>query len=43
MIMLSEFARMTKLAAGVTAKNIAATQQAADEDLTHARQVAKAA
>jgi hypothetical protein len=39
----AEFARMTKLAAGVTAKNIAATQQAADEGLRHARQVAKAA
>jgi phasin protein len=39
----AEFARMTKLAAGVTAKNLAATQQAADEGLRHARQVAQAA
>ena len=39
----AEFARMTKLAAGVTGKNLAATQQAAGEGLGHARRVAKAA
>ena len=34
---------MTKLAAVVTAKNLAETQQAADEGLRQGRQVAKAA
>ena len=39
----AEFARMTKLAASVTAKNLAATQQVADEGLRPGSQVAKAA
>jgi hypothetical protein len=39
----AEFARMTKLAAGVTAKNLAKAQQAAGEGSRHARQVSKAA
>lgn len=36
----AEFARMTKLVAGVTAKNLAATQQAAGEESKHAGQIA---